>query len=377
MLKKIEEFITNEFDSIVSDIATIATISSPPFEESGKISYLQEQLIPYKSLKHISIDKIGNLSAVLPGRENKNILLVAHTDTAIKAEPNPIFIKDGYIYGHGVCDNTAGVNALLYLLKFLTQDNVTPAYNLTFLFTVGEEGMGGKRGMKHFLKGNKNFDAVFNIESHDVGRITTAAVGQFRAKITINCEKGGHSWRDFGNPNPICILANIISDLQKQTVFKPHETTYTFSQISGGESINAIPTSATVLYEFRSTSSDNYKTLHDFFDKTINEYKNQSKDYEITIEIINDSLPVSLDQNHPIIAFTKLIHKELGIVSFNKEGNSDGDISLMHKIPTVTIGTSIGYKTHSINEYLEIESLKKGYIQVLYMVTKLPELFIR
>ena len=280
------------------------------------------------------------------------------------------------MYGHGVCDNTSGIVSLLTILKFLDDTHTTPFYNLTFLFTVGEEGIGGKRGMKYFLKHNKNIDVVINAESHDVGRITTSAVGQFRAKIEVICEKGGHSWRDFGNPNPICFLAHIITDLQKSLVFQKGETSYTFSVIEGGESINAIPTSASVLYEFRSLSQKKYNELKIFFNGTIHAYNQCHPAVMIKTKIITDSLPVTLDKNHPLIIFTEHIHNELKIKSFYKEGNTDGDVSLALGIPTVTIGTSIGHNTHSIKEYVEIDSFKMGYAQLLFMVNQLEFLCI-
>ncbi|OGK14328.1 hypothetical protein A3A93_03285 [Candidatus Roizmanbacteria bacterium RIFCSPLOWO2_01_FULL_38_12] len=368
------DFIDDHFESIVKEIKTIASISSPPFEEEKKIKYLKEKVARYQFLKNISVDKEGNLSAFLHGKQNKNVLLVAHTDTALKVENNNISIKGNRIYGHGVCDNTSGVVALLTLLQFLEDGHITPAYNLIFLFTVGEEGIGGKRGMKYFLKHNRHITTVINVESHNVGRITTAAIGQFRAKIEVICDKGGHSWRDFGNPNAVCILANLITDLQKSDLFQKGETSYTFSLLDGGQSINVIPTSASVMYEFRSLSMMKFKKIHTLFNTTIRSYKKHYPESIVKIKIIADSLPVALGKNHPLITFTENIHKKLHITSFYKEGNADGDISLNLGIPTVTIGTSKGYNTHSVKEYVEKNSFKKGYAQLFYMITQLPSL---
>ncbi len=369
-----KSFISNNYKSIIKDIIAISSISSPPFEERKKIEYLKSRLGIFSQLKNITIDKEDNLSMLLPGKVNKNILLVAHTDTALKLETNPIYKEGKYLHGHGVCDNTAGVTSLLYLLKFLNENKITPHYNLLFLFTVGEEGIGGKRGMKYFLKHNKNIDVVINAESHDVGRITVSVVGQFRAKIAILCEKGGHSWRDFGNSNPVAILGTLIYQLQQSKLFKKKETTYTFSLIEGGQSINAIPTSASVMYEFRSLSSKKYQKVHQFFDAVLKKIEKQYADCTIKIDVINDAPPVSFNPNHPLIKFTESIHKKLHIKSFYKDSNTDGDVSLNLKIPTVTIGTSNGYNTHSIHEYVEINSFKQGYLQLFQMIVELQSL---
>lgn len=374
MKRNPSHFIEANYKSIIQNIVTIASIASPPFGERKKIEYLKKRLTHYPDLKHISIDKEGNLSALFPGKHDKNILLVAHTDTALKVENNPITIKGNNIYGHGVCDNTSGIVALLTLLHYLKDTHLFPFYNLLFLFTVGEEGVGGKRGMKYFLKHNKHIDTVINAESHDIGRITTVAIGQFRAKIEVICEKGGHSWRDFGNPNAVCILANIIADLQKSNLFQKGETSYTFSLLQGGESINAIPIFASVMYEFRSLSLKKYKALGVFFDETIRSCKLHNPKSTIKIKNIADSLPIALDKNHPLITFTENIHKKLKINSFYTEGNADGDVSLAMGIPTVTIGTSNGHNTHSIKEYVEKDSFKIGYTQLLSMIINLSSL---
>jgi di/tripeptidase len=88
----------------------------------------------------------------------------------------------------------------------------------------------------------------------------------------------------------------------------------------------------------------------------------------------HDPQPVSLEKDHPIIAFTELIHKQLHVKSFYKDSNTDVDVALAYHIPTVTIGTSVGYQTHSIHEYLEIDSVKKGYQQLLEMIIQMEKL---
>lgn len=369
-------FINNTYKTIIEKITKIASIPSPPFEEKEKINFLKQQISKCRKFQKIQIDKEGNLSAFYPGQEKKNILLVAHTDTALKLEQNPIYKKGKYLHGHGVCDNSAGVTALLFLIEFLSANKIVPYFNLIFLFTVGEEGIGGKRGMKYFLKNHSQIDAVINVESHDMGRITTSAIGQYRAKINVICEKGGHSFRDFGNPNPICILANLIHDLQRSKLFKKKETTYTFSLIEGGQSINAIPTDASVMYEFRSLSNLKYNRVYKFFSTKIEKIKKQYSDCKLEIHVINNSPPVSLERRHPLIKYTEKIHQELKIDSFYKDGNSDGDATLALGIPTVTIGTSKGFQTHSIHEYMDMESIKKGYLQLFSMILKLDRLKI-
>lgn len=369
MANFINNFLDSRKQNIVSGIKEVASIPAPPFKERKKIDYLAVVLRKFKFLKNIKIDKEGNLFALIPGKLNKNVLIVAHSDVALDLPKNNIFQKGNFLYGHGVCDDGAGIVAIINLLEFVCLQKVIPEYNLIILFTVGEEGLGSKRGMKYFLDKNKNIDLVINVESHNVGRITTGAIGQFRAKISVKCNEGGHSFRDYGNPNAIVLLSELICKLKDISIVKKGESSCNFGLVHGGESVNSIPKEAYVFYEFRALSIKHYNTIKKVFWLKINDFQ-----VKPNVEVINDTPPVFLDKNHEIFKYTQKIHKMLKIKSFFKDGNTDGDIALARGIPTVTIGSSNGSNTHSADEFMKLSSLKKGYAQLLYMVLQLSDM---
>lgn len=374
MLETVRKFLQKRQDQIIKEITQIAAIPAGPFKEKVKIEFLEKWLQKYDFLKDIKIDAEGNLSAKFPGKINKNVLLLAHSDVALDLPENKIYQEGDLLFGHGVCDDVSGIVAILSLLEFFQEQKIVPEYNLIILFTVGEEGLGAKRGMKYFLKNNANIDLVINAESHDVGRITVGAIGQFRTKISVLCEKGGHSWRDYGNPNAIVLLADLISKLSKISHFEKGESTCNFGYINGGESINAIAKEAHVLYEFRTSSDSKYPKIRSEFQGQIDDFIQNTKNVKVGVEIFNDAPPICLDKNHEIFKFTGKVHQELNIKSFYKDGNTDGDIALQYHIPTVTIGSSYGENTHSREEFLNVTSLENGYAQLFLMVLKLSEL---
>lgn len=364
---KVVLFIDKNEKNILTLAKQIAAIPSPTFAERKKILFLQQYLsdLGYKTC----IDKAGNLT----GRINQKIpsvLVVAHTDTVLTPEKK-VREDDKYLYGHGVCDNTAGVVALLTILKVIKKFNLDFPRNLKFAFTVAEEGLGAKSGMKYLMKENKQIKAVLNLESHNLGRIVNQSPGQYRVKISLEALNPGHSFRDFGNPNPIVIASQVISDFAKLPGFIKKETTFNVGFIQGGQGINSIPKKAEFFLEVRSIDQRKLSFLKNNLDKLLK----QHKEIKITQQIIADSQAASLPQNHKIYKLVQKVHKNLGIKSFFDLGNNDGEVSLVLGIPTVTVGSSLGYKTHSQDEYLDKHSLILGIKQELMVVVEILEKF--
>jgi len=354
------KFIEREKKNILDLVKKIAGISSSTFCEKQKILFLKKHLksLGYKTF----IDKAGNLCGQI-NKKSPSVLVIAHTDTVLTPDAK---IKEDkkYFYGHGVCDNTTGVVALLTILKLIKKFSLKFPINLMFAFTVCEEGQGAKKGMKYFMKSNKNINCVINLESHNLGRIINKSPGQYRVKILLETQKAGHSFRDFDNPNPIVILSRIISDFSQLPGFKKNETTFNIGAIQGGQEINVIPKNTQVLLEIRSVDQKKLSFLKEELQKNLNKYPQ----VKVTQDIIADSRAVSLPKTHKIYKLVQKVHKKLGIKSFFEMGNNDGEISLSLGIPTVTIGSSNGFKTHSQDEYVDKESIILGIKQDFLIV---------
>lgn len=371
------EEIEAQKDLLIKSLIHIAIIPSPTGKERRKILFIKSKLEAY-GLKHVLIDSIGNCVVTLPSktvpRKRKTILIVAHADTVCDVGEKVNIRKDAkYIYGHGVCDNSAGVNALLTTISLIKKYNSVFPHDLIFGFTVGEEGQGGKRGMKKLIKKyGKTVDAVINVESHNIGRVTNSTIGQYRSKLTIDTKLGGHSFRDFGRPNAIVILANIIGDFSRLKFSQGSgKTTYNVGSIIGEGSINAIAKHASCLFEIRSENNATLKKASKTWEKILTTYQTQSPGIALTNEIIADIPVVSFPTTHRLYKMVLDVQKRLKITSHIDSGNTDGDPALIAGIPTVTIGAARGYETHSLNEYMEKKSYPLGVrqaVEVIYEV---------
>lgn len=373
--------ILNEIDAksneLLKLLIEIASIPSPTGQEQKKIQFIKKKLQKY-GIKEVSIDAVGNCIAKLPGKsvnkannKRKTILVIAHTDTACNPGGKVIIREDSkYIYGHGVCDNSAGIAGVLTTINLIKKFRLEFPNGLIFGFTVGEEGLGAKRGMKQIIKDyGKQIYAVINVESHPIGRVTNQAIGQYRCQLSMDTKLGGHSFRDFGRPNANVILAQIISDFSHFNLPQTKgKTTFNVGQMKGEGSINAISKNASCFFEIRSENSEYLKEAKKKFFAIIDKYKKKFPEVEIKISLLAELPAIFYPSDHKIYQLTMTVQKQLGIEPNINAGNTDGDVSLAAGIPTVTIGTSNGWNTHSLNEYMEKKSLPIGIKQVFIVI---------
>lgn len=373
--------IDKEEKSLFDLLIKISKVPSPTGQETDKI-YLIQKILQQLGITNTKIDAIGNCIVILPGEPSsqnaKKILFVAHADTACQIDGKEVPIKQNsqYIYGHGVCDNSAGVVGLLTFFRLVKKYNIHFPHDIVAAFTVGEEGLGGKRGMKEIIKKQgEKIDAVINVESHNIGRLTHRSVGQYRIQLLVETNEGGHSFRDFGRPNAIVILASIIRDFSKKKLpQKRGKTTFNIGRISGGDGVNVIAKESSALLEIRSGDKNYFeqtkKTLHII----IRHYENVYPGIKIASEVYADTSPGSIPPSHPLCLLVKEAQESLKIIPHYDSGNTDGDVSLAANIPTVTIGASIGWNTHSLNEYMEKKSFCLGLKQVFTVLHSVASL---
>jgi acetylornithine deacetylase/succinyl-diaminopimelate desuccinylase-like protein len=83
--------------------------------------------------------------------------------------------------------------------------------------------------------------------------IVAEALGSRRFEVIVR-GPGGHSWSDFGAPNPILALARAIQAFGQTPLPAAPKTTFNVGVIRGGTSVNSIPESASMRVDIRSTS---------------------------------------------------------------------------------------------------------------------------
>ena len=233
-----------------------ARIAAPPFGEGPRAAWLAERFREI-GLTEVETDKIGNVFGIHPGYGNRYVALSAHIDTVFPATtPLNVRQQGTRLYGPGVSDNGAGIAAMLAVAEVLQRANISHALPFVFIGNVGEEGEGDLRGMRHVFATPRWKNAIaYNIVVDGAGSDTVVAeaLGSRRFEVIVR-GPGGHSWSDFGTPNPIIVLSRTIDSFSVTPVPGSPKTTFNVGVIRGGTSVNSIPESASMRVDLRSTS---------------------------------------------------------------------------------------------------------------------------
>src|SRR5580698_1640099 len=230
----------------------LTEIPAPEFKEAPRAQYLKK-ILEAAGLE-VQLDKIGNVIAERPGADaNSVILLAAHLDTVFPAGTD-VRVKRhaNRLTAPGVADNGAGLAALAGLARAFSESRIHTTKTIVLAGDVGEEGEGNLRGIRALVESyGSRLSAVIAVDGASTEHITTQGIASHRFEIAIT-GPGGHSWSDFGAPNPITALSRGIVKFSAQPVPEDPRSSYNFGMIEGGTSINSIPSRAAVKVDLRS-----------------------------------------------------------------------------------------------------------------------------
>lgn len=234
----------------------VARIAAPPFGEGARGAWLADRFREV-GLTDVEVDSVGNVFGVHRGFGSRYVALSAHIDTVFPATtPLNIRQQGTRLYGPGVSDNGAGIVAMLAITHALQAARISHALPFVFIGNVGEEGEGDLRGMRHVFGTPRWNNAIaYSIVVDGAGSDTVVAeaLGSRRFEVIVR-GPGGHSWSDFGAPNPIIVLSRAIDAFSQTPVPESPKTTFNVGVIRGGTSVNSIPESASMRVDLRSTS---------------------------------------------------------------------------------------------------------------------------
>ena len=234
----------------------LAAIPAPPFGEAARGGWLAGKFQSL-GLRQVHTDDVGNVFGIRPGRQDSFTSVSAHIDTVFPSgTPLKVRLQGKRLYGPGISDNGAGVTALLAIASAFENFPLPHADSLVFIGNVGEEGEGDLRGMRHIFSDSKwkeSIKASVVVDGAGMDTIVAEALGSRRFEVTLS-GPGGHSWSDFGAPNPITALAHAIHLFSQVRIPSSPKTTFNIGVIGGGTSVNSIPESASMRVDIRSTS---------------------------------------------------------------------------------------------------------------------------
>lgn len=241
----------------------LCQVAAPPFKEAARAAEFKRRL-ELLNLKAVRIDDEGNVIAERTGaRGGPRVVLSAHLDTVFEDSIDVSVRRSGTrLEGPGINDDCRGLAVVLAVARALQEGDIRTFGPVVFVGTVGEEGAGNLRGVRHLVDrqtaGGK-VDYFISVDGAGLSA-TTRAVGSHRYRVTIR-GPGGHSWLDFGIPNPIHALGRAIAGIAQIQVPTEARTTFSVGMIDGGTSVNAIAMSASMDVDLRSEKQDALDSL--------------------------------------------------------------------------------------------------------------------
>ena len=242
-------------DATLREQVELAAIPAPPFGEERRGARVLERFREI-GLSDVSTDEVGNVIGTVPGAGNGGpVVVAAHLDTVFPAGTDVTPRREGgRIYAPGITDNSRGLAGMLAVARVMREGGVRVRHPVVFVATVGEEGSGDLRGVKHLFRDGsplRDASAFVALDGSGLRRIVHRAIGSRRLRVEVD-GPGGHSWADRGAPNPIVSLGAAVAEISTLALPDPARTSLMVARIGGGTSINAIPDGAWMEIDMRS-----------------------------------------------------------------------------------------------------------------------------
>jgi tripeptide aminopeptidase len=326
---------------LLEDQIRLCEIPAPPFKEAQRAEAYKRRFEEL-GLRNVRIDKAGNVLGERAGRAARpHLVFSAHLDTVFPEGTVVRTTRDGaLIKGPGIGDDCRGLAVVIGIIGALNRHHIQTDGSITFVGTVGEEGLGDLRGVKHLfnesLKGK--IDRFISVDGTGLG-ITNVGVGSYRYRVTFK-GPGGHSFGAFGLANPIHALGRAIAHISEFQVSEQPRTTFNVGRIGGGTSVNSIPFEAWMEMDMRSADATSLRSIderfHQAVDRSLREenerWGNQGR-LAVAKDLVGHRPPGSTPENSPIVRAAVSVQRALGFPVALREGSTDSNVPMALGIP--------------------------------------------
>jgi len=330
----------------------LCRIAAPTFQEQQRAQWMAAQLKMIGCQP--SIDRAGNVIAWINGEtEGPLIAVTAHLDTVLAPRcPDEVTLgRDGRLLGPGVSDNGAGLAAILAIAAAIRSSSPlceTPL-PMVLIANVGEEGEGNLSGMRYLCRPNgigARIQSFIVLDGPSTDHITHRALGSRRFEISLT-GPGGHSWSDYGVPNPVHAISRAIAEFSDRLSGATNggpRSSFNFGVIEGGTSVNSIPGLARAKVDIRSEGAPRLDELTALLTATVEramEIENEratSGRLQAKIREIGSRPGGALDPDAPVLAHLHAVDAHLRIRSSLDCASTDANIPLSLGMHAVSIG---------------------------------------
>ena len=394
-MKEIDRLIRNKqlqkaLQSIVAqnkqnrdELIMLTEIPAPPFKEEKRAARFAA-ILKDAGADSVWIDKVGNVLALRKGKQEKRLVaLDGHLDTVFPPETDvKVKLKGDTLYAPGIGDDTRGLVMVASVLRALEEAKIDTQSDILFVGSVGEEGLGDLRGVKHlFSDQSPRIDSWISIDGGGVGTLGIMGLGSYRYRVTFK-GPGGHSWGAFGLANPQHALGSAIHYFSKAAdkfTRTGARTSYNVGRIGGGTSVNSIAFESWMEIDMRSEIPENL----DQVDSLLKVSVQQALQEHNTMRRMGPALTVDVAKigyrpSGELTEGVPLIQRSMAAVAYFGEtpktgrGSTNSNIPISKGIPALTLGRGgKGGNGHALNEWwLDDEGYKAIQLALLTLVAE-------
>lgn len=317
------------------------------------LDYIQEYL---KNLG-FTVEKRKKYLVMSYGK-NPKLGFIGHSDTVEyidgwNSDPFTLTKVEDKLYGLGACDMKGGIAAFLSALNDISLEKLK--YGIKVIVTYDEEI--AFTGIKEVVSDKIKLPEYVIVGEPTDNKAMTGCKGLFAVKIFTNGIKVHSSTPHKGksaNLNMIKLLNELdmfYSENIKNELDEKYEVPYTTMNIgllNGGSAINSVPASCMSYIDFRTISNEHVELLKNKLDEICKKYDAK---YEIDIDV-------------------KTFYNDVHFLDKTYTAGFMTEASFVEDCKRIILG--VGPMTaHEINEYVNLESLKKCKQQYKKIIEKL------
>lgn len=360
----------------------LCRVAAPTFFEQHRAEWLRARM---EALGwHARLDRAGNVLADFGNESSQPPLAIcAHLDTVFApARPEDVYFgPGGRLFGPGVADNGSGLAALLALARLLAEmpELHALARGLLLVANVGEEGEGNLSGMRHLCRPSGPLSGASNIivlDGPSADHITTQALASRRFEIGF-AGPGGHSWNDYGTPNPIHALGVFIAGFletagERIGAGRRRGCSFNFGIVEGGTSVNSIPSEARAKLDLRSEEPGPIEELANLLasvvERSLEQENRAARSGHLTAKIkeLGSRPGGRLPEHSPLLGTIQAVDAFLHIRSAVGCASTDANIPLSLGLPALSIGAGgHGGGAHTRHEWYQPDGRELGLRRIL------------
>ncbi|MGI9181532.1 MAG: M20/M25/M40 family metallo-hydrolase [Longimicrobiaceae bacterium] len=345
------------------DLIMLTEIAAPPFMEEERARKYLEMLVE-AGVDTAYIDAEGNAIGIRRGvASGHTLVLSGHLDTVFPEGTDvTVRTRGDTLFAPGIGDDTRGLIVVLTVLRAMNAANIQTQGDVWFVGTVGEEGLGDLRGVKHlFREGGPRIDAFISVDGGGDSRIVNRGLGSRRYRVTYR-GPGGHSWGAFGMANPAHALGRAVTAFDREAgayAANGVRTSYNVGRIGGGTSVNAIPFESWMEVDMRSESQPRLSGIDEIFRRVVqqaldeqNRQRRFGDPLTVDMDLVGDRPSGEIPPGNPFVQRAMASVRFFDIEPALGVGSTDANIPIALGIPAVTVGRGgEGGGAHSLDEW--------------------------